>query len=274
MRGRCACWSRAAGRAVISIRASRSPRRCRGDGRRGRVRRHVARPRDQAGPRGRLPAGAGEGERPQAHGRCAACCAGWRGCRARSSNRRRILRRHRPDVVLGVGGYASGPLVFAAALLGYPTAIQEQNSHPRLHQPRAGPAGAARVHRVRRRGGARSPAARSASLGNPVRRSFLERAAAGARPRPTTARRDRDPRRQPGLARGQRARLRDGARARRARAPAADHPPDRPRPARPRCRSTTRRSATRGGSRCARSSTTCPAVLAQGGGRASRARAR
>ena len=64
----------------------------------------------------------------------------------------RILRRHRPDVVLGVGGYASGPLVFAAALLGYPTAIQEQNSLPGLHQPHAGAAGAARVHRVRRRG--------------------------------------------------------------------------------------------------------------------------
>ena len=36
----------------------------------------------------------------------------------------RILRRHRPDVVLGVGGYASGPLVMAAALSGVPTAIQ------------------------------------------------------------------------------------------------------------------------------------------------------
>jgi UDP-N-acetylglucosamine--N-acetylmuramyl-(pentapeptide) pyrophosphoryl-undecaprenol N-acetylglucosamine transferase len=41
-----------------------------------------------------------------------------------------ILRRFRPDVVLGVGGYASGPLVLAAALWGYPTAIQEQNSVP------------------------------------------------------------------------------------------------------------------------------------------------
>lgn len=41
-----------------------------------------------------------------------------------------ILRRFRPDVVLGVGGYASGPMVLAAALLGYPTAIQEQNSVP------------------------------------------------------------------------------------------------------------------------------------------------
>src|SRR6187551_1857158 len=33
-------------------------------------------------------------------------------------------------MVLRVGGYASGPLVFTAALLGYPTAIQEQNSLP------------------------------------------------------------------------------------------------------------------------------------------------
>jgi UDP-N-acetylglucosamine--N-acetylmuramyl-(pentapeptide) pyrophosphoryl-undecaprenol N-acetylglucosamine transferase len=43
---------------------------------------------------------------------------------------RAILRRFRPDLVIGVGGYASGPLVLAAALAGYPTAIQEQNSRP------------------------------------------------------------------------------------------------------------------------------------------------
>ena len=41
-----------------------------------------------------------------------------------------ILRRFRPDVVMGVGGYASGPMVLAAALWRYPTAIQEQNSVP------------------------------------------------------------------------------------------------------------------------------------------------
>ena len=41
-----------------------------------------------------------------------------------------ILRRFRPDVVLGVGGYASGPMVLVAALWRYPTAIQEQNSVP------------------------------------------------------------------------------------------------------------------------------------------------
>ena len=42
----------------------------------------------------------------------------------------RILREFRPDVVVGVGGYASGPLVATAAMLGIPTAIMEQNSIP------------------------------------------------------------------------------------------------------------------------------------------------
>jgi UDP-N-acetylglucosamine--N-acetylmuramyl-(pentapeptide) pyrophosphoryl-undecaprenol N-acetylglucosamine transferase len=40
----------------------------------------------------------------------------------------RILKRWRPDVVVGVGGYASGPVVLAAWLLRIPTAIQEQNA--------------------------------------------------------------------------------------------------------------------------------------------------
>ena len=43
---------------------------------------------------------------------------------------RRILRQFRPDAVIGVGGYASGPLVLAASLRRLPTAILEQNSIP------------------------------------------------------------------------------------------------------------------------------------------------
>lgn len=39
-----------------------------------------------------------------------------------------IIRRFRPDCVLGVGGYASGPTVLAAWLMRVPTSIQEQNS--------------------------------------------------------------------------------------------------------------------------------------------------
>jgi UDP-N-acetylglucosamine--N-acetylmuramyl-(pentapeptide) pyrophosphoryl-undecaprenol N-acetylglucosamine transferase len=40
----------------------------------------------------------------------------------------RILRRWRPDIVVGVGGYASGPVVLVAWLLRIPTAVQEQNA--------------------------------------------------------------------------------------------------------------------------------------------------
>lgn len=39
-----------------------------------------------------------------------------------------IIKEFRPDFVLGVGGYASGPTLAAAALLGVRTGIQEQNS--------------------------------------------------------------------------------------------------------------------------------------------------
>ncbi len=42
----------------------------------------------------------------------------------------RILRRWRPDMVIGVGGYASGPVVLVARLLRIPTAVQEQNAIP------------------------------------------------------------------------------------------------------------------------------------------------
>lgn len=41
---------------------------------------------------------------------------------------RKILTDFRPDVVIGVGGYASGPAVIAAWLMGIPTAIAEQNA--------------------------------------------------------------------------------------------------------------------------------------------------
>lgn len=43
---------------------------------------------------------------------------------------RRVVKEFRPDVVLGVGGYASGPVVLMARLRGVPTAICEQNSIP------------------------------------------------------------------------------------------------------------------------------------------------
>lgn len=43
---------------------------------------------------------------------------------------RRIVRDFKPDIAIGVGGYASGPLLRAAAAAGVKTLIQEQNSFP------------------------------------------------------------------------------------------------------------------------------------------------
>ncbi|MBQ2963125.1 MAG: undecaprenyldiphospho-muramoylpentapeptide beta-N-acetylglucosaminyltransferase [Clostridia bacterium] len=47
-----------------------------------------------------------------------------------SSQAKKIIREFAPDVVIGFGGYVSGPVVRAAAKLGIPTAIHEQNAFP------------------------------------------------------------------------------------------------------------------------------------------------
>jgi UDP-N-acetylglucosamine--N-acetylmuramyl-(pentapeptide) pyrophosphoryl-undecaprenol N-acetylglucosamine transferase len=44
----------------------------------------------------------------------------------------RLLTRRRPSVVVGVGGYSSGPVVLLAALRGTPTLVLEQNAVPGL----------------------------------------------------------------------------------------------------------------------------------------------
>jgi len=45
---------------------------------------------------------------------------------------KRILREFRPSIVIGVGGYASFPMVGAAILKGYPRIVMEQNAIPGL----------------------------------------------------------------------------------------------------------------------------------------------
>ena len=42
---------------------------------------------------------------------------------------RSVIRNFKPDVAVGVGGYASGPLLYAAGQMGLPYLIQEQNSY-------------------------------------------------------------------------------------------------------------------------------------------------
>lgn len=43
-----------------------------------------------------------------------------------------ILVRNKPKIIIGTGGYASGPIMYVASLLGIPVFIQEQNSYPGL----------------------------------------------------------------------------------------------------------------------------------------------
>lgn len=43
-----------------------------------------------------------------------------------------IIKRFKPDLAIGVGGYASGPVIWAAAQQSVPVLIQEQNAYPGL----------------------------------------------------------------------------------------------------------------------------------------------
>ncbi|MBB3127364.1 UDP-N-acetylglucosamine--N-acetylmuramyl-(pentapeptide) pyrophosphoryl-undecaprenol N-acetylglucosamine transferase [Paenibacillus rhizosphaerae] len=45
---------------------------------------------------------------------------------------KKLLKEFKPDVVIGTGGYVCGPVVYAAAKLGIPSIIHEQNAIPGL----------------------------------------------------------------------------------------------------------------------------------------------
>ncbi|HEY0895712.1 MAG TPA: undecaprenyldiphospho-muramoylpentapeptide beta-N-acetylglucosaminyltransferase [Sphingobacteriaceae bacterium] len=51
---------------------------------------------------------------------------------------RSVIREFRPDVAVGVGGYASGPLLYAASKMGIPYLIQEQNSYAGITNKKLG----------------------------------------------------------------------------------------------------------------------------------------
>ena len=85
----------------------------------------------------------------------------------------RIIRRCQPDVVVGVGGYSSGPVVLSAWLMGLPTAIQEQNALPGLTNRVLGRFVKA-VFLSFEETLAFFPMQRSHVLGNPIRKKLLE----------------------------------------------------------------------------------------------------
>ncbi|MEO8552624.1 MAG: undecaprenyldiphospho-muramoylpentapeptide beta-N-acetylglucosaminyltransferase [Kofleriaceae bacterium] len=92
---------------------------------------------------------------------------------------RALLKRLRPDAVIGVGGYASGPVLLAAKLRGIPTAICEQNSIPGLTNKILGRL-ARRVFLSFDTSRKFFKANKVVMAGNPVRRELLARLAAPA----------------------------------------------------------------------------------------------
>ncbi len=87
----------------------------------------------------------------------------------------RIIRRFRPDLVFGVGGYVTGPVILAARMQGITTCIHEQNSIPGLANRLLGRI----AHRifVSLPGSEKYfPAGKTILSGNPVRSSILNAA--------------------------------------------------------------------------------------------------
>ena len=89
----------------------------------------------------------------------------------------RVLSARRPDVVVGVGGYSSGPVLLLAALRGLPTLLMEQNTAPGFTNRRLAPwvRAAALSYEETLRYFPRT----GVVTGNPVRREFLQALEAG-----------------------------------------------------------------------------------------------
>ena len=89
------------------------------------------------------------------------------------SKARAILKEFNPDIAIGVGGYASGPMLKAAQKRGIPTLLQEQNSYAGVTNKLL----AAKAERicVAYEGMERFfPQEKIVLTGNPVRRNLLE----------------------------------------------------------------------------------------------------
>ena len=93
----------------------------------------------------------------------------------------RLLRSVRPDIVLGVGGYASGAVVLTAWAMGYKTAIHEQNSFPGLSNRILGRF-VDRIFISFENSAARFPRQKTVLTGNPVRKGLRRGPPAAPRP--------------------------------------------------------------------------------------------
>lgn len=85
---------------------------------------------------------------------------------------RKIVRKFRPDIAIGVGGYASGPTLKAAQQNGVPTLLQEQNSYAGVTNKMLSK-GAERICVAYPDMGRFFPSEKIVMTGNPVRKEIL-----------------------------------------------------------------------------------------------------
>jgi len=83
----------------------------------------------------------------------------------------RVISRRRPSIVIGVGGYSSGPVVLLAAMRGIPTLLMEQNAMPGATNRLLGRF--VKAAAVTYEDSSRFFAGRAFVAGNPVRPEFL-----------------------------------------------------------------------------------------------------
>lgn len=84
-----------------------------------------------------------------------------------------LLKRHRADLVIGIGGYTSPPVLVAASLLRIPRVILEPNAYPGMANKVLGPF-ADRVFLAFERASSHFSVSKVRVLGTPVRREFIE----------------------------------------------------------------------------------------------------
>jgi len=83
-----------------------------------------------------------------------------------------VIKDFRPDVAVGVGGFASGPLLMMANKLGVPTVVQEQNSYAGVTNKKVG-AKAAKICVAYEGMEQFFPAEKVLLTGNPIRRESI-----------------------------------------------------------------------------------------------------
>ena len=82
-----------------------------------------------------------------------------------------LLKKLKPSIVVGTGGYVCGPVLFAAILLGIPTVIQEQNAFPGLTN-RILARWTKAIYLAFETAGTHFPTKKTAVMGNPIRRTI------------------------------------------------------------------------------------------------------